>query len=213
MLSLDPLTTAVVVVDMQNDFCHADGYYAKAGRDVSPLVAAVAPVAALIARARAAGSAIYYTRLVHDSRLGAMEERHALRPKRWTTSGKRLQAGTWGAAVVDELAPAAADIVIDKAGYSAFESTELERHLTDRRTRAVVLCGVVTYACILATAFSAFDRGFDVVLAADAAGTWNAGLGHATSDIVDLLLGHSVVINEINFSSARGARVSNTLYG
>jgi nicotinamidase-related amidase len=213
MLSLNPLTTAVVVVDMQNDFCHADGYYAKTGRDISALAAVIAPVAALVVRARAANSPIFYTRLVYDGRGGAMEERHAIRPKRWTASGKRLEPGTWGAAIVDELAPDAADVVVDKAGYSAFDSTDFERQLAGRRIRAVVLCGVVTYACVLATAFSAFDRGFDVVLAADAAGSWNAGLGLATSDIVDLLLGHSVGINEVSFVPAKGTLLSNVPQG
>jgi nicotinamidase-related amidase len=208
MLELDPATTAVVVVDMQNDFCHADGYYAKAGRDVSALAAAVAPVRALVERARDAGGTIVYTRLVHDSSRGAMEERHLLRPKRWTASGQRLLPGTWGADVVDALAPAGADIVIDKAGYSAFDATGLEQRLTERGIRTVVLCGVVTYACVLATGFSAFDRGFDVVLAADAAGSWNAALGHATSDIVDLLLGMSVAIGDVAFAAAPAARSS-----
>jgi nicotinamidase-related amidase len=199
MLNLNPATTAVVVVDMQNDFCHANGYYTKAGRDVSALAGAVAPVRALVERARAAGGTIVYTRLVHDSSRGAMEERHALRPKRWTASGKRLLPGTWGADVVDALAPAATDIVIDKTGYSAFDATALEQLLRERGIRTIVLCGVVTYACVLATGFSAFDRGFDVVLAADAAGSWSATLGHATSDIVDLLLGMSVLMADISF--------------
>ena len=213
MIGLEPSSTAVIAVDMQNDFCHADGYYAKGGRDVSALAAAVAPVAALLARARAVGAAVFFTRLLHDDRRGAMEERHAIRPKRWTASGVRLKPGTWGAAIVDELAPGAADVVIDKAGYSAFDATELERQLTDRGIRTVVLCGVVTYACVLATAFSAFDRGFDVILAADAAGSWNADLGQATSDIVDLLLGHSVTIDEIDFVPTQGALVCDTLQG
>jgi nicotinamidase-related amidase len=213
MLELDPATTAVVVVDMQNDFCHADGYYAKAGRDVSALAATVAPVCALVERARAAGGTIVYTRLVHDSSRGAMEERHALRPKRWTASGKRLLPGTWGADVVDALAPAPTDIVIDKAGYSAFEATALEPRLRERGIRTIVLCGVVTYACVLATGFSAFDRGFDVVLAADAAGSWNAALGLAASDIVDLLLGMSVLIGDISFMAAPAARSSHMKQG
>jgi nicotinamidase-related amidase len=51
---------------------------------------------------------------------------------------------------------------------------------------------------VLATAFSAFDRGFDVILAADAAGSWNAGLAKATGDIVDLLLGHAVPMSDID---------------
>jgi nicotinamidase-related amidase len=201
MLTLDPSTTAVVVVDMQNDFCHADGYYGTAGHNISAHTAAIVPVASLIARARASGSPVIFTRLVYDEHTGAMEERHAIRPKRWSSSGKRLAPSSWGAAIVDELAPHSTDLIIDKPGYSAFESTELQRWLADRGIRAIVLCGVVTYACVLATAFSAFDRGFDVVLATDAAGSWNAGLGHASADIVDLLLGHAVVIDDIQFSA------------
>ena len=213
MIGLEPSTTAVIAVDMQNDFCHVDGYYGRLGRDICALSAAVAPVAALLGRARAAGATVFFTRLVHDDLRGAMEARHALQPKRWTSSGERLKPGTWGAAIVDELAPHAADVVIDKVGYSAFEATELERELRDRGIRTVVLCGVVTYACVLATAFSAFDRDFDVVLAADAAGSWNAGLGHSSSDIVDLLLGHAVTIDAIDFAVTQPAAVSGTLQG
>jgi len=213
MLKLDPSATAVIVVDMQNDFCHAGGYYGAAGRDISAHTAAIAPVAALIERARAAGSPVVFTRLVYDERAGAMEDRHAIRPKRWSSSGKRLEPGSWGAAIVDELAPRPADIVIDKPGYSAFEATGLEQSLFDRGIRAIVLCGVVTYACVLATAFSAFDRGFDVVLAADAAGSWNAGLGRASADIVDLLLGHAVAIDDIQFAAPAGVSVLNGVLG
>lgn len=199
-MNIDPARAALVVVDMQNDFCKAGGYYAAAGRDISALAAAIEPVAALLARARAAGLTIVFTRLVHDEVRGAMEERHDLRPKRWTASGKRLLPGSWGADVVEELQPMPGEIVIDKAGYSAFDDTDLEAELVRRGVKTLVLCGVVTYACVLATGFSAFDRGFDVVLANEAAGSWKPELGSATQEIVDLLLGHAVPVSEIAFS-------------
>ena len=69
--SVDPASTALVIVDMQNDFCHLDGYYARQGRDVSGLAAVIAPTAELLRRTRASGMTVAYTRLVHDPAQGA----------------------------------------------------------------------------------------------------------------------------------------------
>ena len=162
MICVDPVTTALVVVDMQNDFCSADGYYATVGRDISKLAACAVPVAALLARARQARMTIVFTRLLYDEARGSMEERHTIRPRRWTASGKRLMPGTRGANVIDEIAPRSDEIILDKIGYSAFEGTNLEQQLRERGIKTVIMTGVVTYACVLATAFSAFDRDFDV---------------------------------------------------
>ena len=84
-----------------------------------------------------------------------------------------MQPGSWGAAIVDALAPLPDDIVVDKPAYSAFEATDLEARLRQRGVTTLIVCGVVTYACVLATAFAAFDKGFDVLLARDATGSWN----------------------------------------
>jgi nicotinamidase-related amidase len=195
--------TALVVIDMQNDFCHPEGYYARAGRDISALAASVAPVRTLLDRCRRAGTTVAFTRLIHDEGRGAMEERHAIRPLRWTASGKRLLPGSWGAEVVDELRRLDGEIVVDKAGYSAFDATRLEAELRARGVTTLILAGVVTYACVLATSFSAFDRGFDVLLATEAVGSWNAALGTGTSEIVDLLLGRSLSSDQIAIVPSR----------
>lgn len=202
MIDVNSRSTALVVVDMQNDFCSADGYYATIGRDISKLAASAPPLAALLTRARASGMTIVFTRLLHDPVRGAMEERHTIRPRRWTANGQRLLPGTRGADVIDGLAPRDGEIVIDKAGYSAFEGTDLERQLREHGIKTVIMAGVVTYACVLATAFSAFDRDFDVILATDAVGSWNDELGARTSDIVDLLLGVATTADDINIVKA-----------
>lgn len=190
-LTLDPRTTALLLVDLQNDFCAPEGFYGRSGRNVRALQDAVAPNVAMLARARAAGLTIAFTRLVHDHQRGAMEDRHVLRPKAWTTSGERLVPGTWGADVVDALTPREGEIVIDKAGYSAFHDTPLEAELRARGVRTILLSGVTTYACVLASAFAAFDRDFDVVLLTDLVGSWAPALDTATGQIVDFLMGHA----------------------
>jgi len=200
MIDLDPATTALLVIDMQNDFCHADGYYAQAGRDISQLAAATAPVARLLARARSAGVTVAFTRLVHDEARGAMEERHTIKPRLWTAHGKRLTPGSWGADVVDALRPIAGELIIDKHGFSAFDDTTFERDLRQRGIKTLLLTGVVSYACVLATGFAAFDRGFDVLLVKDAVGSWNDRLGASTSQMVDLLLGRAVSSDEVGLS-------------
>ena len=202
MLLLEPEHCAVLAVDMQNDFCHRDGHYGRAGEDVSRFEAAVEPVARLVERARKAGATIAYTRLVYDPAVGAIEERHTIKPRRWIPKGRRLQRGTWGATVVDTLAPMPHDIVVDKSGYSAFEGTDLEATLRQRGVTTLIMCGVVTYACVLATAFAGFDKGFDVVLARDAVGSWSDDLGEAAARIVDLLMGQALPTDEIEFVAA-----------
>jgi nicotinamidase-related amidase len=206
-LTLDPTTTALVVIDMQNDFCDPGGFYARIGRDISAFAAVIAPIDAMATRARAAGMPVVFTRLVHDPVRGAMEERHALRPKRWTTTGKRLMPGSDGADVVAGLPVQDGDIVVDKSGYSAFAGTDLTAQLRARGIRTLMFCGVVTYACVLSSAFAAFDEDFDVVLLEDLSGTWDDTLGRGTGRIVDLLLGHTVPSDTITFqrTAARSA--------
>ncbi len=207
-LTLDAPTTALVVIDMQNDFCDPEGFYGRAGRDVASLAAVAAPIRAMADRLRAAGGTVAFTRLVRDEVKGAMEERHSLRPKSWTTTGERLILGTPGAEVIDALPVAADDVVIDKTGYSAFHDTPLEAELRARGIRTVMICGVTTYACVLSSAFAAFDRDFDVVLLTDMVASWNARLCEDSGTIVDLLLGHAVPGDAIDLRPAPSAAAS-----
>jgi nicotinamidase-related amidase len=200
-LRLDPATTALIVVDMQNDFCHRDGFYARQGQDIAGLQAPVPAIAALLERARATGATVVFTRILRDPATGPVESARRLVPKRWFSHGERLIAGSWGAAVIDALAPRDDEPVIDKHGYSAFHRTDLAERLHAKGVRDIVFCGVVTYACVLASAFAAFDQGFGVVLARDAAGSWIETLGHASEDVVDLLLGHAVPVDQIRLEA------------
>lgn len=199
LISLDPKTSALVVVDMQNDFCAEAGYYARAGADISNFAAVDGPVAGMIDRARRSNVPIVFTRLVYGPERGAMEDRHRIKPRRWSSTGERLKPGSWGADIIDSIAPRPEDLIVDKAGYSAFEDTALEAELRSRGIKTIVLVGLVTYACVLATAFSAFDRDFDVVMATDAVASWSDNLQKEASDIVDLLLGAAVTMDEITF--------------
>lgn len=197
---LDPASTALIVVDMQNDFCHPDGYYGSIGRSVAEFKPAVEATQAMLERARSHAAKVVFTQLIHDEQLGAIEDRHRLKPRKWSASGTRLVPDTWGADIIDECRPLAGETVIRKHGYSAFEGTDLELDLRRAGVNTVLMCGVVTYACVLATSFSAFDKGFDVCLVADAVGSWSHPLGEDSKEIVELLMGRASPSAQIEFS-------------
>ena len=201
-LKLDPATTAILVVDMQNDFCADDGFYARHGSDIASFKSIITTVADLIGKARAAGVTIAFARLIYGPPRGAMNQRHRIMPRRWPSLGERLLPDTRGVQIVDALRPHPSDIVIDKAGYSSFEGTVLEDMFRKRGIKTVVLTGVVAYACVLATAFSAFDKDFDVVFVSDAVASWGDRLEKEAGEIVDLLLGAVATANTLVFAEA-----------
>jgi ureidoacrylate peracid hydrolase len=191
-LELDPRRTALLVVDMQNDFCSTDGYYAGVGFAVEPVRAIIPRLQRLVSALRAAGATMVFTRLVHDPAVPDVMERHAILPPGWRATERRLVPGTWGAEIVDELRPEPGDRVVDKSGYSAFADTGLATFLRRRGVRTVVLAGTVDYACVLHTAFDAFELDFGVLVARASTSGWDPELGPSARRIVELLLGRVV---------------------
>ena len=195
-LALDPASTALLVVDMQNDFCHRDGYYANNGRPAAPIAAAIEPIAELLAAARTSGLRTIFTRIVYET-TADLADAHGVRPAAWSGSGVRLQRGSWGAEIVDELRPLPGELVLDKPAYSAFYRTDAEQLLRAAGIRTVLITGTVAYACVLHTAFDAFVRGFDVVLVEDAVSSWFDDLAEASRRITQLLLGRTLTSADV----------------
>ncbi|GIW09039.1 MAG: hypothetical protein KatS3mg061_0096 [Dehalococcoidia bacterium] len=196
-LILDRQRTALLVIDMQNDFCEPGGYYQRVGRPAERIRQAREPIRRLLGAARVAGLLIVFTRLVYASTLPPVEERHRLLPPAWAGRERRLTPGSWGAEIVAELAPQPGEFVIDKGDYSAFYATSLEVILRRRQIQTLLLTGTVSYACVLHTAFDAFVRDFDVVLVKDGVSSWFDDLQQATFRIVELLLGRAVSSEEV----------------
>ena len=161
--------TALIVVDMQNGFCHPDGSFGSLGLDVSMTNAAIAGCRRLVDAAHTAGVPVIYTRYVYradyaDGGVLVQEILPAL------ADVKSLAAGTWDAELVDELVPTDADFVLDKNRYSAFYGTGLEPILTSLKVNTLVLCGVTTNMCVETTARDAGQRDYRVFVAGDACG-------------------------------------------
>lgn len=160
--------TALMVIDMQNGFCHPEGSFASMGIDVTLPNQAIAGCADLVHAARAAGVPVIWTRYVYrpdysDGGLLVTDLLPAIRDVR------SLEDGTWDAEIVAELRPAPDEPIIDKNRYSAFYGTRLEPVLTSRGIRNLVLCGVTTNMCVETTARDASQRDYRTVVVADAA--------------------------------------------
>lgn len=181
-LTIDLTRTAVVVIDLQNDFCHQDGWLAGIGVDVSGAQAPVPVVAALLPQLRAHDVPVVWVnwgnrpdqanlppgvRHVYD---GAGEG-NGIGSTTSPSGSPVLQAGSWAAALVDELTVEAGDITVDKYRMSGFVDTPLDSILRNLRVDTLLFCGVNADQCVLNTLTDAANLGYDVVMIEDAVGT------------------------------------------
>ncbi len=163
---LDPATTAVVVVDMQNDFCSAGGYLDKLGADLTAVGPAVEGIARLLHAARAAKVKVIHIQSWFDREY--LNEPMIERLDRFGIQPYCV-SGTWGADFVDELTPQEGEEVVIKHAYSAFHKTRLDEVLSSSGIRTLVLCGTATNNCVDGTGRDAFYAGYYVVLVPSAA--------------------------------------------
>ncbi len=157
-----PERTALLVIDMQNDFCHPEGGWGKLGMPLEATQRMIPRLEALLQRARSAGVQVVF--------VGTHRLPEVLTPV-WTDRREHrlrvpmLQPGTWGAEFV--LPPQPQDIVLYKHRYSAFFGTHLDLVLRGRQIQTVVLTGTVTNVCVETTARDAYQREYYVVVVED----------------------------------------------
>jgi nicotinamidase-related amidase len=180
--TIDLARTAMVVIDMQNDFCHADGWLASIGVDVTPARAPIAPLKRLLPALRAAGVPIVWVNwgnrpdrlnlspaLLHVyNPTGAGVGLGDRLPK---TGAAVLEKDSWSAAIVDELAPAPADIRVDKCRMSGFWDTPLDSILRNLGLTTLLFGGVNADQCVLHTLADANFLGYDTLLVGDCTAT------------------------------------------
>jgi nicotinamidase-related amidase len=193
MLTITSSKTALLVIDMQRDFLQPEGYAAKAGLDIAPLRRAIAPVAAVLAAARAAGLLIVHTREGHLADLSDCPSYKLERSRRAGAGigskgplGRLLVRGEFGHDFVDELRPIAGEIVIDKPGYSAFEHTALEQVLGSRGIDMLIVTGITSEVCVSSTLRSAADRGYRCITVRDACASSDPALHQAAMAMIEV---------------------------
>ena len=178
--------TALVVVDMQNDYCHAEGTYARNGFACFDIDAAVQATVRAIGMCKERKIPVVYVRMVWnsdtngypiDAGLIVDESRPFLRHE-------GLRRGSWGAEVLSELP--APDYMIEKTRYSGFHNTPLEALLRGLGVDTILLAGVITNVCVEATARDAFHRDFRFVVLADCVSGFNQKLHEASLETLKI---------------------------
>lgn len=181
-VTLDIVRSVLVVVDMQNDFCHPKGWFGQKGINVKPMRKPIPAIAALLPAWRAAGGTVLWLNW------GVRPDRLNLPPvvqfkgKRSDTAvgyaeaspenrGRSLVPGEWGAQVVDELAVEPGDITVFKHRLSGFWDNELDSILRLRGATTLLFAGVNTDRCVFSTLQDAGFLGYDTVLLEDACST------------------------------------------
>jgi ureidoacrylate peracid hydrolase len=164
---LVPGRTVHVVIDDQNDFLHANGWYGQQGVHIAHMQRVIEPTKALNEECRRRGVPIVWTR--HGTR--GLEDGGPFMVIREVLREGGLRQGTWGYEILDELDPRPEDWYVEKNRLSAFFQTNLELILRALRAETVLLTGVLTNQCVGATCKDALFRDFKPIVVEDCVGT------------------------------------------
>jgi ureidoacrylate peracid hydrolase len=177
---IDPASSALLVVDMQNDFCHPQGAFAMRGLDISLAQRIVPTVGRLLDVAREAGVPVVIMRVVRGENTGWPAFERLTRYNYGPGFIPVFVEGTWGAELLEEFRPKPGDIQLDKNRYGAFTGTNLDLMLKNKGVRTIVMSGGATNVCVESTAREGFMLDYNVVVVEDACATVTKELHEGT---------------------------------
>jgi len=193
-ITIDPAGTAVIVVDIQNDFGTKGGVFDSAGVDIAPIQKVVEPISRVLESARRAGMKIIYLKMGFRPDLsdaGPTGSPNRLKTSRLRfgdamrapngTEGRILIRETWNTEIVDGLKPQPGDIIVYKTRFSGFYQTELDNILKGVNARYLVVTGCTTSVCVESTVRDAMFRDYSCLLLEDCMAEPIGNVGNSSS--------------------------------
>jgi ureidoacrylate peracid hydrolase len=186
--ALHPRHTALLIHDMQNDFCTREGkIYRRAAKRPETIATVVQEIAKLASAARQAGVKIVYLQQMHLPDLADIPKAHVNHLKKNGLAGTADDVpcirGTWGHRIVDALAPQPADIVVDKGSFNDFYSSLLDKVLHIQGINTTVLTGVSSHSGVMGTYFGVHDHGYELFIAREGVMGYDAAMHEAAMTI------------------------------
>jgi ureidoacrylate peracid hydrolase len=176
---VDPRHAALIVVDVQNDFCAVEGFFGRTNQDLTMIQGIVPRLEQLIDEARRAGVMVVFIRSIYDDPY--LSEPMRERNLRRGLLSQRCLSGSWGADFY-RVKPLPGEVVVTKHRYSAFHGTELDDVLRSAGIRTVIMTGVTSNVCVESTSRDAYFHNSYVVFVDDCVGTTNEDFSGATSE-------------------------------
>ncbi|MDQ1416694.1 MAG: ureidoacrylate peracid hydrolase [Acidimicrobiaceae bacterium] len=166
-MSIDPATTAVVLIEYQNDFTSEGGVLHGAVQDVMGKTDMMANTQRVVGAARKAGVTVMHAPITFSAGYNELSA-HPYGILKGVVDGNAFVKGSWGAAIVDDLAPADGDIVVEgKRGLDTFASTNLDFILRSKGITTIALGGFLTNCCVESTMRTGYENGYEVITLSD----------------------------------------------
>ena len=168
--------TALIIIDMQRDFCEVGGFGEALGNDVTPTKSIIPTVKKILDLARDKDMFIIHTREGHRADMSDVvkaKKRRSSAIGEVGPMGRILIRGEYGHGIVKELTPINGEVILDKPGKGAFYQTDLQLILENKGIESLIVCGVTTHVCVHSTIREANDRGYECLMIEDGTATFD----------------------------------------